>query len=146
MILITFQLLKRHYTSLLPAESCSESGESQKDFGSMSINPASHTPYSDATKCKKATPTSHVKRPMNAFMVWSQIERRRIAEVAPEVHNAEISKRLGARWKNLDSEARKPFIDEAERLRLLHLKEYPDYKYRPRKKAKKSDDSLSNPG
>lgn len=111
----------------------------KKNFGSQHINPTSRTPYSDATKCKKNV-TSHVKRPMNAFMVWSQIERRRISEVAPEVHNAEISKRLGARWKNLDNEARKPFIDEAERLRLLHLKEYPDYKYRPRKKAKKSDD------
>lgn len=118
--------------------------DDKKDFGSMSINPTSVTPYSDATKCKKNA-TSHVKRPMNAFMVWSQIERRRISEVAPEVHNAEISKRLGARWKNLDGETRKPFIDEAERLRLLHLKEYPDYKYRPRKKAKKNDDSLTGP-
>jgi hypothetical protein len=59
--------------------------------------------------------------------------------VAPDVHNAEISKRLGARWKTLDKEGRKPFVDEAERLRQLHLKEYPDYKYRPRKKAKKTD-------
>lgn len=116
----------------------------KKNFGSQSINPTSATPYSDATKCKKNV-TTHVKRPMNAFMVWSQIERRRISEIAPEVHNAEISKQLGARWKNLDTEARKPFVDEAERLRLLHLKEYPDYKYRPRKKAKKSDESLSAP-
>lgn len=129
---------------LISSDSQQSEGE-KKDFGSMSINPTSVTPYSDATKCKKNA-TSHVKRPMNAFMVWSQIERRRISEVAPEVHNAEISKRLGARWKNLDTEARKPFIDEAERLRLLHLKEYPDYKYRPRKKAKKSDDSLTGSG
>lgn len=129
---------------LISSDSHQSEGE-KKDFGSMSINPKSVTPYSDATKCKKNA-TSHVKRPMNAFMVWSQIERKRISEVAPEVHNAEISKRLGARWKNLDTEARKPFIDEAERLRLLHLKEYPDYKYRPRKKAKKSDDSLTGPG
>ena len=117
--------------------------EAGDKFGSMNIDPKSRTPYSDATKCKKNV-TSHVKRPMNAFMVWSQIERRRISEVAPEVHNAEISKRLGARWKMLDTEARKPFVDEAERLRLLHLQEYPDYKYRPRKKAKKCDESISS--
>lgn len=84
---------------------------------------------------------SHVKRPMNAFMVWSQIERRRISEIAPEVHNAEISRRLGARWKMLDKEARKPFVEEAERLRLLHLQEYPDYRYRPRKRTKKNESS-----
>lgn len=103
-------------------------------FGSQMINPNTHTPYSDATMCKKAT--NHVKRPMNAFMVWSQIERRKISEVAPDMHNAEISKQLGARWKLLDENDRQPYIEEAERLRLLHMQEYPDYKYRPRKKAK----------
>ena len=105
------------------------------------VNPISKTPYSDATHCKKVV-YDRVKRPMNAFMVWSQLERRRISEQAPEVHNAEISKRLGAKWKSLDKEARKPYMEEAQRLRMLHLQEYPDYKYRPKKKARKSD-SLS---
>lgn len=53
------------------------------------------------------------------------------------MHNAEISKRLGRRWKTLDEAERRPFIEEAERLRQLHMVEYPDYKYRPRKKASK---------
>ncbi|KAI4483706.1 hypothetical protein M0804_007966 [Polistes exclamans] len=74
---------------------------------------------------------------MNAFMVWSQIERRKICEVQPDMHNAEISKRLGRRWKTLDEGERRPFIEEAERLRQLHMMEYPDYKYRPRKKTSK---------
>ena len=107
---------------------------SKEMFGSQQIPLGTSTPYTDATNCKKVS--NHVKRPMNAFMVWSQIERRKISQIQPDMHNAEISKRLGKRWKVLADEDRQPFIEEAERLRLLHLQEYPDYKYRPRKKAK----------
>jgi hypothetical protein len=86
---------------------------------------------------------NHIKRPMNAFMVWSQLERRKITEVTPDKHNAEISKELGRRWKLLPDEARQKYIDEAERLRQLHQKEYPDYKYKPRKKPKSSNSGSS---
>merc|ERR1719273_1489745 len=71
-------------------------------------------------------------------MVWSQLERRKIIEVTPDKHNAEISKELGRRWKLLPDILRQPYIEEAERLRILHQKEYPDYKYKPRKKPKSS--------
>ncbi|XP_067944964.1 putative transcription factor SOX-14 [Watersipora subatra] len=101
-------------------------------FGSTQVSPDSRTPYSDATQCKKHT--DHVKRPMNAFMVWSQMRRRAITEYAPDLHNAEISKKLGAIWKTFSDAERQPFVEEAEKLRLFHLQEYPDYKYRPRKK------------
>uniref|UniRef100_A0A0N5A5C6 HMG box domain-containing protein n=1 Tax=Parastrongyloides trichosuri TaxID=131310 RepID=A0A0N5A5C6_PARTI len=109
-------------------------------FGSLKVEKTSRTPYSDATNCKKTS--NHVKRPMNAFMVWSQLERRKICENQPEMHNAEISKKLGTRWRNLSEDQKAPFVAEAERLRLLHQKEYPDYKYKPRKKNKKGSTPL----
>jgi len=113
-------------------------------FGSLLVSPQSRTPYTDATQCRK--PTKHVKRPMNAFMVWSQIERRKIAEVQPDVHNADISKYLGRQWRLLPDADRQPFIDEAERLRLLHVRQYPDYKYRPRKRPKSAVTTTSTTG
>jgi len=72
---------------------------------------------------------------MNAFMRWSQLERRKIIESWPDAHNAEISKNLGRKWRTLSEGEKKPFVEEAESLKLLHLKEYPDYKYKPKKKA-----------
>lgn len=124
-------LLKRKPGSLLTRQL---SKESALEHGFPAVSPDSATPYTDATRCKQQL-ADRVKRPMNAFMVWSQIQRRRLAETDPGLHNAEISRRLGRVWMTLADHERQPFVDEAERLRLFHCRQFPDYKYRPKRRG-----------
>ncbi|VIO96640.1 Uncharacterized protein BM_BM2521 [Brugia malayi] len=138
---ICHQQPHRPYSSV--TSSTSNGWDPTEHFGSLKVcsyevAKNSSTPYTDATNCKKSS--NHIKRPMNAFMVWSQMERRKICETSPDMHNAEISKRLGLQWRQLSDSEKAPYIAEAERLRVMHMKEYPDYKYKPRKKPKKGAD------
>lgn len=53
------------------------------------------------------------KRPLSAYMFFSQDWRERIKAENPDAGFGEVGKLLGAKWKELDDEEKKPYVERA---------------------------------
>lgn len=105
-----------------------------------------HFPWKRAIAKNMSDVKQHVKRPMNAFMIWSSRKRRELARQNPKLHNSQISKILGTEWRKLTEEERQKFFAQAKLLNELHLIEHPDYKYRPKRRVKRKHIKLKPDG
>lgn len=74
----------------------------------------------------------HVRRPMNAFMIFSQGQRPLIHQQFPNCDNRAVSKMLGERWYALSGAEKKKFHEIASQLKQDHFKANPDWKWRNR--------------
>ncbi|CAF0844526.1 unnamed protein product [Didymodactylos carnosus] len=80
--------------------------------------------------------SDRVKRPMNAFLVWSKYVRKEHSQKLiynQTIDHAQLSKELGSKWKTMPKEEKQPFYDIAEHLRAQHKLDYPNYRYQPKR-------------
>ncbi|GAA5930695.1 non-histone chromosomal protein 6 [Sporobolomyces koalae] len=77
------------------------------------------------TKAKKDP--NAPKRPLSAYMHFSQAKRAEVREENPDVSFGEIGRLLGAKWKEADAEERAPFEEKAKEDKARYEKEKADY-------------------
>ncbi|XP_013764940.1 transcription factor SOX-30 isoform X2 [Pundamilia nyererei] len=78
--------------------------------------------------------TGHIKRPLNAFMVWTRIHRKVLQKTMTRSSFKNISIQLGLEWSKLSKEQKEPYFRVAHKLKNIHSHQFPDYGYQPRKR------------
>ncbi|XP_051256535.1 transcription factor Sox-3-like [Dicentrarchus labrax] len=76
----------------------------------------------------------YIKRPMNAFMVWSHIHRCALRKACPGASMTDTSVQLGCEWSKLSKEQKRPYYEVAHKLKCMHTQQFPDYEFHPRRK------------
>ena len=128
------QELKQEQEEIDEAISDAEDGAPEEEQAKENAEEKPSSSSTTTSKGGRGGKAKRIKRPMNAFMVWSSVERKRLAEREPRLHNTELSKRLGQMWKSMTEMDKIPYRREADRLKAKLMEEHPDYKYRPRRR------------
>ncbi|XP_067000729.2 uncharacterized protein [Anabrus simplex] len=76
--------------------------------------------------------TGKIPRPPNAFMIFANEWRRKLAFQHPTESNKEISVRLGVMWKNLSSDTKESYYTASRQADEEHKRKYPGYYYSPK--------------
>lgn len=81
-------------------DSGSVDGEQLTEVRSPSSGPPSPLSVNSDSSCnspeaKSASVQQRVRRPLNAFIIWTKEERRRLAQLNPDLENTDLSKILG---------------------------------------------------
>ncbi|CAK9295209.1 unnamed protein product [Gordionus sp. m RMFG-2023] len=89
--------------------------------------------HSKSQSCKsvKNNDIYKIKRPPNAYIIYSNENRKNIAKLHPHESNNFISKRLGYEWRKAPEITKSFYRQKATEFDRLHKILYPDYVYSP---------------
>ncbi|XP_015248513.1 PREDICTED: transcription factor 7-like 1-B [Cyprinodon variegatus] len=95
---------------------------------STSQQPGRSSSSSDPDKEEERKP--HIKKPLNAFMLYMREERPKVVAQCNVKESATINQILGQRWHSLSKDQQATYYDLARKERLLHSKLYPNWSAR----------------
>nr|AJA38012.1 sex determining region Y [Gorilla gorilla] len=110
--------MQSYASAMLSVFNSDDYSPAMQSYASAMLSVFNSDDYSSKYQCEtgensKGSVQDRVKRPMNAFIVWSRDQK--------------ISKQLGYQWKMLTEAEKWPFFQEAQKLQAMH---------RERRKAK----------
>ncbi|XP_078053314.1 putative transcription factor capicua isoform X3 [Augochlora pura] len=83
-----------------------------------------------------------IRRPMNAFMIFSKRHRALVHQRHPNQDNRTVSKILGEWWYALGPEEKQKYHDLASEVKEAHFKAHPDWKWCSKDRRKSSTTSF----
>ncbi|MBN3297239.1 transcription factor 7-like 2 isoform X12 [Amia ocellicauda] len=110
---------------------------SQSDIGSL--NSSKHQ---DSKKEEEKKKQPHIKKPLNAFMLYMKEMRAKVVAECTLKESAAINQILGRRWHALSREEQAKYYELARKERQLHMQLYPGWSARDnygKKKKRKRD-------
>ncbi|XP_034836972.1 protein pangolin, isoforms A/H/I/S isoform X2 [Maniola hyperantus] len=106
---------------------------------------SSDKPSDSSSNNKEQNKKPHIKKPLNAFMLYMKEMRAKVVAECTLKESAAINQILGRRWHSLSREEQAKYYEKARQERQLHMQLYPgwsardNYGYGSKKKKRKKD-------
>uniref|UniRef100_A0A3P8WLH4 Transcription factor 7 like 1 n=1 Tax=Cynoglossus semilaevis TaxID=244447 RepID=A0A3P8WLH4_CYNSE len=112
----------------------------KQEPGSNNISPSMHA-KSLVPQKKEEDKKPHIKKPLNAFMLYMKEMRAKVVAECTLKESAAINQILGRRWHSLSREEQAKYYELARKERQLHSQLYPGWSARDnyRKRDNKAD-------
>lgn len=129
------------FSGLEPMKVDNESAPNTKKGRSQSLSALQAGKDPQSPSCKK---DPRIRRPMNAFMIFSKRHRAMVHQQHPNQDNRTVSKILGEWWYALKSDEKTKYHELASEVKEAHFKAHPEWKWCS-KDRRKSSSSTKDP-
>ncbi|CAJ0839921.1 15022_t:CDS:2 [Entrophospora sp. SA101] len=106
----------------------------QININSSSLSP---TKLLKSKRKKRSNKPKRTPRPPNAFILYRREKQSEVTAKNDKLTNADVSKVISKMWWKESEQERFRWEKTADRMKLLHMQEYPDYVYKPKKSINK---------